>query len=860
MLSTSLKASIMPQPVDLTNCDDEQIQFPGSIQEHGFLLACDETGRVQRLSANVHAASGFETIEVGKMLGDALTPAIAHSLFNALAKTSDPSRPALLRGVTIGAATYDVACHCHDGFWIFEFETGEPASAANDPLEIMRALIAKTSKLTTLPALYRPLPHYLRAMFGYDRVMIYEFAEDGSGEVVAEAKSHELESFLGQHFPASDIPNQARGLYLKNTIRVISDSNGPSSPIIPELDVSGAPLDLSFAHLRSVSPIHLEYLRNMGVGASMSVSLIVDGELWGLIACHHYAPKVLTMSQRTAAELFGDFLSLHITSIYQRMRSTSSMNARSALDRVLRSFSFHHTAEGFLRESLADFRNVIPSDGVALWMNGVWSSDGFTPPMKEAGILADVSAQNGAGGIWRTNNISEHLLSASAHAADAAGMLAIPLSLTKRDYLFFFRREKVQTLNWAGDPNKTYATGPHGDRLTPRKSFAIWKQTIERHSEPWKEDEQVAAEAVLFGIRELIMKQNEVLDAERKKAEVRMRILNDELNHRVKNILALIKSLVNQPTAGHNLEEFVVGLQGRILALANAHDQVVRSDGGGGLRQLLLAELSPYPAGQIKLDGPDIALEARAYSVMALAIHELATNAAKYGALSVPNGLLAISWRQADDDLEIEWRERGGPPVKPPTRSGFGSVLLTRSIPFDLHGKSEVTYDAAGVEAFFSLPRNFITQLRGPRSASAPSEAPQPSYNHSFDGRDFLLVEDQLVIALEAEEMLRKLGARKISTVATETDALKLLSASRPDCAIVDVNLGSTTSLGVADELARLDVPFIFATGYGDSVMIPHRLRSVPVVRKPYTGETMAAGLARAIEILQRRATRPSTP
>ncbi|MFO1102304.1 MAG: HWE histidine kinase domain-containing protein [Methylocystis sp.] len=851
----------MPQPVDLTNCDDEQIQFPGSIQQHGLLLACDGAGRVQRYSANIREEPDLRSIDVGIMLGDALTPKIAHDLFNALAITSDPSRPALLRGLTIGAATYDVACHSHAGYSIFEFERGEPGSTANDPLEITRALIAKTAKLTSLAALNRPLPNYLRAMFGYDRVMIYEFAEDGSGEVVGEAKNHVLESFLGQHFPASDIPNQARELYLKNTIRVISDANGPSNPIIPEFDAAGAPLDLSFAHLRSVSPIHLEYLRNMGVGASMSVSIIVDGRLWGLIACHHYAPKTLTMSQRTAAELFGDFLSLHITSIYQRMRATSSLNARAALDRVLKSFSFHHTAEGFLRESLADFGNVIPSDGVGLWMNGVWTSDGFAPPMKAAGLLADVSAQNGGGGVWRTNNISDHVASASAYAADAAGMLAIPLSLTKRDYLFFFRREKVQTLNWAGDPNKTYAAGPHGDRLTPRKSFAIWKQTIERQSEPWTEDEYAAAEAVLFGIRELILKQNEILDAERKKAEVRMRILNDELNHRVKNILALIKSLVNQPSAGHSLEEFVVGLQGRILALANAHDQVVRSDGGGSLRQLLLAELSPYPADQIQLDGPDIGLEARAYSVMALAIHELATNAAKYGALSDSNGTLSISWRQSDDgDLEIEWRERGGPHVTPPTRSGFGSVLLARSIPFDLQGKSEVTYASAGVEAFFSLPLQFIAQLRRARDVSPASEAAPQAASHSFDGWNFLLVEDQLVIALEAEDMLRELGARNISTVATENGALEILHRSRPDCAIVDVNLGSTTSVSVADELARLGIPFIFATGYGDSVMIPHRLRSVPVVRKPYTGETMAAGLARAIEMLQRRGTPSATP
>jgi light-regulated signal transduction histidine kinase (bacteriophytochrome)/CheY-like chemotaxis protein len=838
----------MAQAVNLTNCDEEPIQFPGSIQGHGCLLACDEMGRVLRLSANAPAVLRLPQDFAGKTISELLSQKLAHDLFNALAKSSDPSRPALIRGLTMGDVCFDVSCHLWQGVAIFEFEEAEPPIAANDPLEITRALIAKTVKLTTLDALYGPLPHYLSAMFGYDRAMIYAFAHDGSGKVVGESRRHDLESFLGQHFPAGDIPRQARELYLKNTIRVISDATGRANRLIPECDSGEDSLDLSFAHLRSVSPIHLEYLRNMGVAASMSISIIVEGQLWGLVACHHYAPKALTMSQRIAAELFGDFLSLHITSIYQRARAAASASARRALDNIFNSLSFHQSAEGFLRESLREFGNVVRSDGVGLWMNGTWSSYGLSPSEHAVARLVNLSAERGEGGIWSTDNLSHYLGSASEVASDVSGMLAVPLSLTKRDHLLFFRREKLQTLNWAGDPNKNYPTGPNGDRLTPRKSFAIWKETIADHCDPWDEDDHIAAQSVLFGLREIIMKQNEILDAERKKSEVRMRILNDELNHRVKNILALIKSLVNQPTAGQSIEEFVVGLQGRILALANAHDQVVRADGGGLLQQLFHAELSPYPASQIAMDGPDLALDARAYSVMALVIHELATNCAKYGALSVPVGKLTVSWRLVGDfGLEIEWRENGGPRVEAPSRNGFGSVLLERSVPFDLQGRSEIHFFPSGVHAFFSIPQRFITQLRGEHSPvhSRKAEKQTPDVNAQIVS-EFLLVEDQLIIALEAEEMLRRFGAKKVVTVATESDALQALRTFVPEFAILDVNLGFNTSISVAEELSRLAVPFIFATGYGDSVMIPEKFRHVPVVRKPYTAETVAFGLARA--------------
>ena len=164
------------------------------------------------------------------------------------------------------------------------------------PLAVLRAMTMRVERQTSLASIYREVARQVRGLTGFDRVMVYRFDDDGAGEVVAEAANHGLAPFLGLRYPASDIPAQARALYERNYLRIIADVDAPAIPIVPALSPEGAALDLTMSTLRSVSPIHLEYLRNMGVGASMSISIIVDGELWGLIACHHYSPRVLPMS------------------------------------------------------------------------------------------------------------------------------------------------------------------------------------------------------------------------------------------------------------------------------------------------------------------------------------------------------------------------------------------------------------------------------------------------------------------------------------------------------------------------------------------------------------------------------------
>jgi CheY-like chemotaxis protein len=242
-----------------------------------------------------------------------------------------------------------------------------------------------------------------------------------------------------------------------------------------------------------------------------------------------------------------------------------------------------------------------------------------------------------------------------------------------------------------------------------------------------------------------------------------------------------------------------------------------------------------------------VALDSRAYSVMALVFHELATNAAKYGALSAQGGHLTVRWSiRADGACEVHWTEEGGPRVDTPTRSGFGTVLVDRSVPFDLGGESELAFLPTGVSARFLIPGKFVTDAAMPRREDGMVVTPQPQADGVINGLNVLVLEDQLVIAIDVEAMLAEYGAIA-ETSATAAEAFTSLSRHVPDAAVLDVHLGMDNSFTVADELTRREIPFVFATGFGEGLIIPDRLRGVPVVRKPYSARKLAESLGQAV-------------
>lgn len=835
--------------VDLTNCDREPIHIPGSIQPHGCLIACDASiTQIHRYSANAPGMLGSTGALQGARVADILGDDVTHDIRNAIAAAPDSSRPAVIAHLQLPTGQhFDVAVHRQNGGAIVEFE---PSLRRTQPLQLAREMIGRVKDISDIDMLISSSAKLVHAVLGYDRVMIYRFEDDGSGKVASEAKRRDLESFLGQYFPATDIPRQARILYMQNPIRVISDARGLRVDLEPAADERQAPLDLSFSHLRSVSPVHCEYLRNMGVSASMSISIIVDDRLWGLIACHHYAPKTLSMSERIAAEMFGEFFSLHLLALQQKRKLDIANEARRSLDLFVQTASNHPDIDEILTKALPDFQAQFTCDGVGLWMNGRWTGIGSTPPDGALPDLIRFIGEMAGGRIWSSDTLSKDHPPAEDYFKEVSGVMAVPLSQIPRDYLLFFRKERLQTLNWAGNPEKSYETGPLGDRLTPRKSFALWKETVQRQAPPWEDSDFEIAEAIRSATVEVVMRHNELMEGERSKADVRQRMLNEELNHRVKNILAVIKSLIAAPSQEEvPIQDYIGSLRGRIHALSHAHDQLTRGAGGGRLSDLLEAELLPYRAGQsrIAMGGPPMTLDARAHAVAALVIHELCTNAAKYGALSRDGGSLDIVWEETDNgDCRLTWRELGGPRVGPIGRKGFGSALIERSIPYDLEGTSHVEYRPEGLYVELRLPVRFLTwESEAPAKETVPSSAAQTEgAGTSVAGLPVLLVEDQVLIAMDAEMMLADSGIENVVTASSSSDALNRLKTFTPAIAILDINLGSDSSVPVAQELMRRRIPFVFATGYDDRSSVPEELLSVPVVRKPYDAHALIKALS----------------
>lgn len=840
----------MNPPVDLTNCDREPIHTPGSIQPHGAMLICNPaTGIISHASANAASFLGVkDAVIIGKTLGGAIGETAAHDLRNAAAKAGGSQTAGALRAHRLPniEQPFDITIHTHDRMLFVELEVSAFASPnADDPLDMTQSAVRRIGLETNIEGIAATAAKLTRAMLGYDRVMVYRFLHNGAGQVIAEAKNASSHSFMNQFFPASDIPVQARRLYLLNWIRMIGDAAYKPVPILPLSAEEVSPIDMSYAHLRSVSPIHCEYLANIGVAGSLSISIVVDEKLWGLIACHHDKPRIIPLPQRLGAELFGQYFSLQVAGAERRAEFLAAGAARQKLDTIVALLTPDEPVNEIMASRLEDFASLIPCDGAGLWLDGKWSHTASAPPAGKIPPLVEFIDENADDTIWRTHDLRT-MLGDADYGNLVAGALAVPLSSHGRDYLFFFRSEEAYKIEWAGEPKKTIVSSPFGDRLTPRGSFDTWREEVRGQSKPWTDADRAVAESIRNYLRDVVLRHAEATADERASADRRRRMLNDELNHRVKNIIALVKSIAQQTGANaKTVEDYSRSLEGRLRALAFAHDQSL-SGQGGDLLSLMEAEASLHRYGNdedhVAVDGPPLGLTDRAFGVVALLMHEMMTNAAKYGALSTSDGRLSIKWILSDvGDCEIDWVETGGPPVVAPSEFGFGSKLIRTSVEYDLGGEVTIDYRPTGLVGNFKIPGRHVMSPFMTRTV-AHSLAP-PAKSDQLDGLAVLLVEDQALIAMDTEEVLLKLGAAKVYSVPNVAAAMATLNASLPAVAVLDLNLDGETSAPLADDLQKRGVPFLFATGYGDSVTIPERFGNVPVVRKPITLADLAKKL-----------------
>ncbi|CAN5325139.1 HWE histidine kinase domain-containing protein [soil metagenome] len=836
-------------PIDLTNCDREPIHVPGNIQNFGFLIAVSADWLVARVSANIADLFGKPVAEIlGQPLLDFVGSETQHILRN---------RAAMLRGEDVverafgltfdpGGPVYDASVHFSGRLIVIEIE---PVSTETfDAATLVRGMMSRLSQAEDIMRFFAEGARQVRALTGFDRVMVYRFDKEGSGEVVAESLKPGVDSFLGLHYPATDIPVQARALYLRSTFRIIADVNGVVVPIVPTLDSENKPLDQSISIRRAVSPIHLEYLRNMGVGASLSISIIVDGRLWGLFACHHYAPRLPSFAQRVAAELFGQMFSLTLEGREHRAVSDYEVQARAISDRLMAVVAQDGALlkdAGWLGEIIG---TTIPADGVAVFIDGIVEVSGKTPTRAQLEMIVGLLNRNAGGQVFATDCITSVLPEGADFATDASGMLAIPTSRPPRDYVILFRTERLRELRWGGNLQKEIELGPNGPRLTPRKSFEEWSELVKGQSEPFTAAQIRVAEALRVALLEVLLRLSETAGDDRKRAADRQVILIAELNHRVRNILALIRGLISQTRdSALTADAFVATLDDRVQALARAHDQLTADRWGPArLIDLIRTESAAYLGDRVervKLTGVNILIDPTAFTVMALVVHELMTNTAKYGALS-DGGAVDIAWEiEPSGSLIVTWTESGGPPVEPPSHRGFGSTIIENSVPYDLGGTAEIEYNPAGLSARFCIPSRYVAHILGDFTPASASAAHFMVKSDLLAGEVVLLVEDSMIIALDGEDALIDIGAKEVFTAPSVARSLALIEEGQISFAVLDYNLGGETSVRVAEELQTRGIPFIFATGYGEALQLPDELQGATIVKKPYNAALLTAAI-----------------
>ena len=522
---------------DLSSCDREPIQIPGSIQPHGaILVVLPDTLQI--------AQAGGDTVRfLGRAHGDLVGMPVAEiftaeqlkkieTLRSTPARTHRPSHIFIHKNPKDGFAS-TVTTHQSEGALIFEFEENQD-EGQSDFISIVQEMVRNLQSTTDRISACQSAAEEVRAITNFDRVVVYRFLSDGAGVVDAEAKRGGMESFKGLRFPAGDIPPQARELYLKNWIRVIPDARYKPCPLLPALNpATNKPLDMSFCALRSVSPVHLEYLANMNVRASMSLSLILQGRLWGLIACHHETPMKMPYQRRVALELFAQMASYILETKIAEEELAARMRTAGLHDDIVASLSKEDDLVRGLTDNQPNLLNFISAEGVIVWMDGQMAQFGQVPSQDQTYAFVNWLNDTAKDGVFHTDCLPLIYPPARDFKRVASGALALSVSRTPRDYVIWFRPEIVETVRWAGNPVKTAEEASEQVRLSPRKSFAAWEEKMQMRSEPWSNVDIQTAQALRVSLLEVVLQRIDQVAREKEAARARQEILLEELDRRI---------------------------------------------------------------------------------------------------------------------------------------------------------------------------------------------------------------------------------------------------------------------------------------------------------------------------------------
>ncbi len=607
-------ADARPLAADL--CAAEPIHTPSSIQPHGVILVVEIVSGLVRHAAGEaqhRLGAAWQDQPLASLLGSAVA---ARILALADLKGGEPSasfvtgKPPVHGGymgrfMPAGCAEparhLDVSAHLCGGWIIVELEAADhEAVPASFLLNSLEAACSGFERAGSLATLCNAAAAAFGSLTGFERVMIYQFGEDAAGQVLAEsilpqsdASAEQLPSFLHHHFPASDIPSQARALYLRNPIRVIPDVDYWAAALQPAW-TDAAPLDMSDCSLRSVSPIHLQYLANMGVAASASVSIIRDGALWGLVACHHRTPRSLTYNERAACRLLAGSLERQIGLLEQARGFRERLRLRAFEEEIVTALTRDGAMEAGLSRQIAETGRMMYGDGAAVLYGDTLFTSGACPGADDLRALAawltggDAAARASREPVFATNNLAASYPPAASFMSICSGLLSVTVSEDPLWLLLWFRAGQVQKVTWAGYPHKEPSDEPDLP-LRPRASFAAWQETVHGLARPWSQLKQDAAAHLRIGllnaqqvIRERDLNRHLARVLQDKDALLQQNdFLIGEVNHRVQNSLQLVASFLSlrsRSSTNTELNDALDEARRRLRAVALVHRRLYRGD------------------------------------------------------------------------------------------------------------------------------------------------------------------------------------------------------------------------------------------------------------------------------------------
>ncbi len=487
----------------LSNCELEQIHLAGSIQPHGALLVVSEPAHeVVQASENVAETFGVPGLTPGLKLAE-LDSELAACVSNLAAQ--------LLQDIPVAARCRLQSCDEPVDVLVHRPYTGglvveiEPAGPPVDLSGELATALQRISLFSSLRTLCDETARTLKDLTGYDRVMVYRFDDEGHGEVFSEEREPELEAFYGNRYPASDIPQIARRLYERNRVRTLVDVSYTPFRVSPRISpVTGRELDMSMCYLRSMSPIHIQYLKNMGVAATFVVSLMVGGRLWGLIACHHYAPRVIHYELRAVCDLLAEAVGVRIAALEGFARARTMMAVRRLEQSMVKSIAHVGDWRSALFENPQTLFEPLNASGAALLLDGEIQTTGDVPGSQELKLIASWLDRQPRQQVFATTEITAAIPDLESSPA-ASGMLAAPLSRSPGDYLIWFRPEQVRTVVWGGDPSKSVVVGDDPMDLSPRRSFSQWRQIVEGKSRSWTAQDLAFGQQLMMSLANVIL-------------------------------------------------------------------------------------------------------------------------------------------------------------------------------------------------------------------------------------------------------------------------------------------------------------------------------------------------------------------